>query len=360
MMQMKAKKLKNILVYLDWDVFDRIEKIVQLDNQKRAIFQRIEQLILDKHIVTPYSNAHINDLLRGYSKYPRYIGGHLEILKKLTQNLCIIQYWNRENVTWHYRDVEDFFYLAIEVQGDEANSLSEILTFDLDELEPSMEEQDSEMKALAEKARQGANEFRELFQSPKEAMLIPEELKEICERTPLFDGIFHKAKKEMNLPALCEDIFEFSKNIQKEDPLYRETRSIIRQGKSDFKRHPEKFNKIDTNPTRTSKDLLFERSLEKYAPKTTIGKNPDYQEFIETYCNLDLRGHKSDGRFSNMIDDALHSFYGIHCDYFITLDDKCSYKAKEVYKILGKKTVVMAPEEFAKLSYYNKQVEDIS
>ena len=47
-----------------------------------------------------------------------------------------------------------------------------------------------------------------------------------------------------------------------------------------------------------------------------------------------------------MIDDALHVFYGAHCDYFLTIDDKCYYKAAETYYKLGINTKALKPNEF--------------
>ncbi|MBK8369547.1 MAG: hypothetical protein IPL10_19780 [Bacteroidetes bacterium] len=69
-------------VYLDWNVFDKIEKIQELEDSDKKIFSKIEQLIIDKQIICPYSNAHINDLLRGYYKNPEFIPAHLDTLKK--------------------------------------------------------------------------------------------------------------------------------------------------------------------------------------------------------------------------------------------------------------------------------------
>jgi hypothetical protein len=47
-----------------------------------------------------------------------------------------------------------------------------------------------------------------------------------------------------------------------------------------------------------------------------------------------------------MIDDALHTFYGAHCDFFITNDDKCQYKAQKTYERLGLNTEVLIASEF--------------
>jgi hypothetical protein len=90
-------------VYLDWNVFDRIEKKDSLDKSLRDLYTELELMISEKKIVCPYSNAHINDLLRGHSKNPKYIPDHLNTLIRLTGNLCLVQYWGDTHTTWHYR-----------------------------------------------------------------------------------------------------------------------------------------------------------------------------------------------------------------------------------------------------------------
>jgi hypothetical protein len=54
-------------VYLDLNVFDKIEKKASLEIEQQETFTKIEQLILDNKIICPYSNGHINDLLRGHA-----------------------------------------------------------------------------------------------------------------------------------------------------------------------------------------------------------------------------------------------------------------------------------------------------
>ena len=67
-------------VYLDWNVFDRIEKKDNLEVEQRDKFSKIEQLLIDNKVISPYSNAHINDLLRGHANNPTYIPKHLKTL----------------------------------------------------------------------------------------------------------------------------------------------------------------------------------------------------------------------------------------------------------------------------------------
>lgn len=51
-------------IYLDWNVFNKIEKKDDLDEDEKYIYSTIEKLITSQKSISPYSNAHINDLLR--------------------------------------------------------------------------------------------------------------------------------------------------------------------------------------------------------------------------------------------------------------------------------------------------------
>ncbi len=99
--------MKN--VYLDLNIFDRIEKMDILENTEREIYTELKNLIVDGKIDVPYSNAHINDLYRGFMKNPKFIEGHLDNIERLTKNLCICQYWGEKAAIWHYRGIREFF-----------------------------------------------------------------------------------------------------------------------------------------------------------------------------------------------------------------------------------------------------------
>jgi hypothetical protein len=105
---------KGIHIYLDWNVYNKIEKTEDLPVEEKEAFLKIASLCETQQIICPYSNAHINDLLRGYRKNPGYIQGHLKTLATYTNHLCIVQYWGQAKVSWHYRNVEDFFFEAAE------------------------------------------------------------------------------------------------------------------------------------------------------------------------------------------------------------------------------------------------------
>lgn len=311
-------------VYLDWNIFNKIEKSNGLENEEKCLYAHIENLILENKIICPYSNAHINDLVRGYEKIQDYIHIHLATLKRLTNNLCIVQYWGRKETTWHYRDVYEFFNSSLEDIETSTKSFSELMDWD-------------------------ETGLWDLQLSLLRMQKLPNEFKEIFKANPVFNLMFPKAKIELNMLALCEDLFDFSNNAKKDFSLYKSLRSYVNQSRAKFKQQPKMFREIDKSMAGIPTHLNFDDTFEKYLPKNKTSDNPIYQRITDTYYKIDFKGYKSDEKFSNLIDDSLHVFYGAHCDYFITIDDKCLYKANETYRLLKIPTKAIRPNEFFEL-----------
>ncbi|PXV66821.1 hypothetical protein CLV62_10481 [Dysgonomonas alginatilytica] len=308
-------------VYLDWNIFNKIEHIDSLEEEEQIVFSKIEDFILKGEIICPYSNAHINDLIRGYRNNPNFINGHISTLQRLTNNLSIVQYWGHEKVTWHYRDVKDFFGSALDENSLLADSYSELCSWDDTGL---WNAQLNLMKSIE----------------------IPSSFKNVYKANSIFNVMFPKTKIYMNMLALCEDIYHFSNNAKKDFTIYKSLKKYINQARSNLKQQQKMLREVDKSISTTPLYLEFDNILEPYLPKTKTSKNEDYQKITDTYFKLDLKGFKSDDKFSNLLDDALHVFYGAQCDYFITIDDKCHYKATETYQKLGIPTLGLKPKEF--------------
>lgn len=310
-----------IHVYLDWNVFDRIEKTERLNAEEQEIYGSILELIIDNKIVCPYSNAHINDLIRGYKKNPAFLPGHLETISRLTLHLCIAQYWGNSGVTWHYRNPGEFFNAALEDEEMTATSFTGLMEGDGTGL--------WEMQ------------LRLLRSIP-----VDKRFKEIYNADPIFNIMYPRTKTQLNMLAMCEDLYDFYLLAKKDFSVYKSLRKFVNQSRARLKAKENVFKELNAQMSAAPPYLENDEIWEKYAPKTKTSDNPAYQKVTDAYFMIDFRGYKSDERFSNMIDDALHVFYGAHCDYFITNDDKCHYKAGETYRKLGISTKVMKPDEF--------------
>jgi hypothetical protein len=307
-------------VYLDWNIFNQIEKNNNSNKEQIDVYNKIETLIASKEIICPYSNAHINDLLRGYYINPVFIPKHLETLTRLTNNLCIVQYWGKEEAIWHYRNATEFFNSALEESVIPSKSFTELMKFD----------------------------ETGLLRKAIELIPFPKDFDKIYNADPIFPLMFPKTKEQMTMMALCEDLYDFSKNAKKDYTLYKSLRRYFNENKNKLGAHHgiiDVVGNISETPNHLNSDTIWE----KYAGKTKVSDNNLYQIITDTYCKIDFRGYKSDEKFSNLIDDSLHVFYGAYCDFFITIDDKCQYKAIETYKKLDIPTKALKPNEFLTL-----------
>ncbi len=61
-----------MLVYLDWNVYDRIEKIESLLSNQKELYRNLVKFLSREDIYVPYSIAHLNDIRRGHLKNPDF------------------------------------------------------------------------------------------------------------------------------------------------------------------------------------------------------------------------------------------------------------------------------------------------
>ena len=322
-------------LYLDWNIFNKLEKLEILSQPEAEIYQTINERIQNNNFDIPYSNAHLNDLLTGYLKNPSYAPGHLEFIEKLTDNLCIVQYWKQNQSTVHYRDVKEFFQNMIDDVGFLPPSFEELMddTYNLDDFEPGSPE-----RAKMELYK---NQLKTLLRNP-----VPKDFLKIYKADSIFELIYPRTKIEKTTLAMCDDMYKFSMNINKDYSLYKALRKFIHTSLAKVKGQNELIKSANAStPTYLTFDSVYEQAKPEFQPS----ENLNYDKLINLFAKLDLSKSetKGDEKFKNMFDDALHTFYAAHCNYFITIDKNCYTKAKEVYERLGIPTQVMFPEEFA-------------
>jgi len=143
--------------------------------------------------------------------------------------------------------------------------------------------------------------------------------------------------------SVMEKSYAFYMNIRKDYSLYKAMKKYIHEASKQIQQ--ANIGSLENNPPH----LLLSKQYNSYKRTPQVNGNPAYHQILETYCSIDFVGHNSDDKFSNLIDDALHTFYGAQCEYFVTLDEKCYYKATETFKWLKIQTQVHKPDEFVKL-----------
>lgn len=310
-----------MLIYLDWNVFDRIEKKEKLGEEDKLIYSQLELFLSDETIYVPYSNAHLNDLLRGYKKNPDYISGHLEVIERITKNLCLCQYWRKKESIWHYRSINNFFDELKEEKKYEEECFENLIDWDTTGL------WDLQLKLL--KIRP-----------------VPKEFKLIYAEDPIFNIIYPRTRNEMNMLALCSDLHNFSILINKDYSLYKSLKVFLIKAMNKLRKNPKILATLKSIKKETPNYLEIDSILDEFTKNQKREKdNPLYHKILDTFFRFDIKGYKTDGQFPNMIDDSLHTFYAAHCDIFITNDDRCKYKAEKTYERLKINTKVYTAKE---------------
>jgi len=309
-------------IYLDLNIFDRIEKKENLKEEERKLYSDWEDLILSGKIEVPYSNAHLNDLFRGFQKNPQFIDGHLENIERLTKNLCLCQYWGRNSSTWHFKNIREFFDEKQKEWEFEPTSFDDL--FDPEDGIPNI-------------------------YLPFKYIPLPKNFKLGYRQDPIFGVMYPKCRVEDNMYSLFEDIFNFQTRLKSDYSLYKSLKVYLIRSINKLNNNPQLQKAVRQNFKDLPQHLdIFELS-NLYGPKSKTSDNKNFSRLIETFYKFDLKGYKTDGNFNNMFDDSLHTFYGAHCEYFVTNDERCKYKAEQTYKKLNIRTVVIKADEIERV-----------
>jgi hypothetical protein len=221
-------------------------------------------------------------------------------------------------VTWHYREIKEFFR--------EKEKDLELNTESLDGMFSDLEVPNPYL----------------LYK----AVLLPRNWKQGY-KDPMFGIMFPKAKVHNTLYSLADDILGFHNKLKSDYSLYKTFKSYLIRNLNKLQSNKELLKSFKTDLQELPKHLdIFEIS-NRYGPHNKTSENVQFQKIVETFCKYDLKGYKTDGNFNNMFDDSLHTFYGAQCDIFITNDDRCKYKAEKTYERLKISTKVLKANEIS-------------
>jgi len=327
-------------MYLDWNVITTLRQIENLTNNDDVItFNALFNVInsaRDK-LVIPYSNGHLNDLMKSYKKGERErVEQSLKFLSLLTQDVCLTQYWNEESAKWHYRNPEEYFSSLIEDgNGVDSTSFESILT---------------PLKEF------GLDKIYDILK------IFPHNInfEQLEEHNSFFSIFFKRAKNVNSMFAVIQDFFDLTNEMKTNPVVYNELRSVFKTSIPLDQNIHNVDNVIEMLDKTMPKTMLNKSFTELYQEnsKTEMSKNKDYSKIIGTFLQLDFVGYGSDkltekNQYDNLFNDALHCFYGAHCDFFITGDKKTYKKTKAVYQNENIMTQVMKPAEFIE---YLKQI----
>lgn len=320
-------------IYLDWNVYSNLMSSERLtDNSEKLMYENLKTIFIKckENIIMPYSNAHLSDLMKSYRQGERErITSALSFISEITQNVCLAQYWDAEHAKWHYREPSNFFDSLIE-----------------DESEKTFDTLDTLLDTLKEV---GADSIFSQFKSMPHGI----KFEEINKTNPMFGGLFSASQKEGTVFALMTDVFDMMNQIQTNPNVYIEFRKLFKNNLGISSNISNFDNTVEQLDTYFPKTMLNKSFTELFTEnkKDNSSKNKDYSKITSLYMQLDFVGFNSDkindkNKHQNLFNDALHCFYGAHCDFYITSDKKGYKKSKAVYQSEGIQTQVLKSQEF--------------
>lgn len=316
-------------VYLDKQIFSYLFKA---DNPVYQSF--LADLIRHKDkFLYCYSHAHLLDLKHDKTeiKYKE-----LEFIETLVDD-NYLSYSAIEKQTFCYLVKPIDAFKSIEIQPDNLSLSNLFDNLDLSEATPKQREEILKAKDLLlyQKFDLGIPHVPNL---PSD---ISQPLKKIL---PL--GI-----DPMTMVEWAEHFMGTLVSMEEDKTIYKDLRNFVDKNLNNG-RFTVDYDSIDFNDE--LKNSTLQKSFIEYV-SNNLNPNGDkgitnYDFFTQAYFTLDLLGISKEPskkvRFTNMMNDSYHSYYGAFCDYVISDDQGFIKKTKALYKLLGIQSTVYHIDEF--------------
>jgi len=319
-----------IRIYLDWSV---------ISNLKKEEYAAIKNFIAanKQHLQFPYSPAHFSDLMKSYrpDTENKYFQEDLAMLEYLSENYLL---------RWEGENTEGLIATP-------RNYLEEFLKTDKNpiDIEKLFDELDDELSFPI------FSSLKSLLHSfPMGAISTSSNENIIKMLSPNFQA-------DTSFWDFMKNITNFSNRLLGDKIAYKGLRQLswdnglklsADAGNWDFTEVIDRVNlfmsKLPLNSTQswTFLDLVKSSFPNKKEPINSF-------EFHTTaYLCLDMMGYKSDklpkptDSMQNILNDAQHSFYAAHCDFFVVQDKGLAAKTKVLFEELKISTTVISPSEF--------------
>jgi hypothetical protein len=316
-----------IRVYLDWSV---------VSNYKRQDFSELRDFIsAHKEILQfPYSPAHFKDLMKSYRVDNKFFDEDLNNLDYLSETHFLR--WGKEGIEVLSASPKQYFQC-------EKQSGSIFSTMDIEKVFSDLDGDDfgnGEIGTLMKK----------LFQLQPSGIEITNENKELLQK------MFPNLTEQSSMWDLMKDVMPFGKRLMQERDYYKDFRKSI----------SDKGFKLEANSGNWSPEDVIKKIdefLQQQNTKLTFAeyvatcfkhkKEPvnRFEYYTTAYLMLDMIGYKSDklpkptDNMQNIQNDAEHSFYSAHCDYFVAIDKNLRTKTEVLFKEFNIPTIVVTPDE---------------
>lgn len=322
-----------IRLYLDWNV---------ISNLKKPEFDKFQKLgnLIDKYrerIIIPFSGTHLDDLKKSYNLdgENEYFNKDIDTLSKISKN-HFMQWEEDKGITYPYlatpMEVFKPKKADIECPVDIANIFN-IATSTVNSSKYGRFVKNS--MNLLNNTQIGSEELAKNIQQ------------------------FYGVDKISNFGELLNINAEFFAKILNNKEDFLNLRNKIKEGgiEPDVNHGNWNENEIFVNIDKLLKasglDMSFDELVE-YSGKHFKNSDNVHNKFLNTYIILDMLGYKSDklkgknNNAYNIFNDANHSFYAAHCDFFIADDKNLVKKSKAIYFKNNLPTKVYSVDDFIK------------
>lgn len=178
-----------------------------------------------------------------------------------------------------------------------------------------------------------------------------------------FEGLFNIPALNTDLPEAfqgesfkeqLQKVADYMHSLRKDAGAYKETDQLF---KSEFglPSHAGQWTEstVDNIDSHLVNNTPFDSFIalldSSFQDKDKITR---YSYYMQAYLLLNMIGYKSDEidikknkGMNNHIQDAMHSFYGGHCDYFVAMDKKLKAKTRALYEKFGVFTKIIHPKD---------------
>lgn len=319
-----------IRVYLDWNVFSRLE-------HNDDVYKRLTSILTDdsKYIV-PYSPAHLKDLYRSYKKVGMSgIDGHLEKLQRYSKSMFIV-YIIKHVLEFQFLDTKESMQQYVDAY-DEHEDFDFSVDRMTDALGPFASVLDSLFKIQLPNLLQAEdNEAKEQITNTKSSELLKRLL---------------GTEETISMKDMMQNIITISSTLY-EDHSYSKWRDGFQQDiKISGRIKDKRFNPIETLDENAQK--LQKKNFMELFESMLIGEDKKslFNKIIALVRQLDFHGFYSDiieegHHLDNIETDYEHIAYATSCDIFIVNDKNTKAKAALAFEILKLNVRVVTPKEY--------------
>lgn len=307
-----------IRVYFDWNVVSNL-------HSSHVSVKVLSDFLNDEHgsICIPYSDAHLRDIKRGAKKSNCLVSSRLDYLSSISHNNYMSYDVSAKMVMPYIVHPKEAYADVAENRFDNMNLLDV-----LDEIDDDSDFKIGQMIKAALSSIPNPHFSREFPVSDN----------------PYLHSVAQSISNAPSFLGFLQAVTEFANTTFRQPDSYRELRESLRTGliiqphqlsstEKPLERIEHEIRRISGNEQFTFMEAI--RQMKKDSPQF----QSVYTDFYALYCILEFMGYHSDrinnkNKPENMLTDIQHAFYGAHCDYFVTQDNKAVTKAAQVYKEL--------------------------